>query len=79
MTSEVLLLTTREVAALLRVDPATVRRWAESGDVESVKLPGGQYRFARSVVDGLLSPTSAPSVASSPKATEGVPVSLGAA
>lgn len=56
MATQVSYLTTLEVADILRVAPSTVRRWAESGDIEAVKLPGGQYRFAQAVVDALLAP-----------------------
>ncbi len=33
------LLTVQEVAEILRVDNATVRRWIKSGTIEAVKLP----------------------------------------
>ncbi len=36
------LLTTREVAAILRVDPGTVKRWLAQGVLGSVKL--GRHR-----------------------------------
>lgn len=40
------LLTTEDVANLYRVDVSTVRRWARSGDLPSVRTPGGgRIRF----------------------------------
>jgi excisionase family DNA binding protein len=33
------------VAKIARVDSSTVRRWAESGELQSVKTPGGHFRF----------------------------------
>ena len=35
------LLTPGEVAALFRVDPKTVTRWAASGRITSIRTPGG--------------------------------------
>lgn len=39
------LLTTEEVAKALRVDPRSVRRWAQEGKLPSVKLAGTVLRF----------------------------------
>jgi excisionase family DNA binding protein len=40
------LLTTREVAIILHVDPSTVRRWVERHQITpSVTTPGGHHRF----------------------------------
>lgn len=39
------LLTPAEVAALFRVDPKTVSRWAKSGKVTSIRTPGGHRRY----------------------------------
>jgi MerR family transcriptional regulator, light-induced transcriptional regulator len=38
-------LTTRDVARDLGVSPATVKRWAETGTLPSVRTPGGHRRF----------------------------------
>ena len=46
-------LTTSEVAALLRVDTSTVRDWARRGKLPATTLPGGHYRFDRTVVDAM--------------------------
>lgn len=54
MTPNEPLLTVDEVAALVRLDGETVRRWARDGLVPSVKLPGGQWRFRQSDVDAIL-------------------------
>lgn len=39
------LLTPAEVAALLRVDPKTVTRWANNGKLTSFRTPGGHRRY----------------------------------
>ncbi len=39
------LLTPGEVAALFRVDPKTVTRWAAIGRLSSLRTPGGHRRF----------------------------------
>jgi excisionase family DNA binding protein len=50
------LLTPGEVAALFRVDPKTVTRWAAAKPprLRSIRTPGGHRRFRRSEVDRLL-------------------------
>jgi excisionase family DNA binding protein len=48
------LLTPGEVAALFRVDPKTVTRWAASGRIRSIRTPGGHRRFRQSEVNRLL-------------------------
>ncbi len=55
------LLTPSEVAALFRVDPKTVTRWAKAGKLTSIKTLGGHRRYKESEVKSLLkSITSAP-------------------
>jgi excisionase family DNA binding protein len=44
------LLTGPEVAAMFRVDPKTVSRWAGSNKLPSVRTPGGHLRFNATVV-----------------------------
>lgn len=45
------LLTPGEVAALFRVTPKTVTRWAEAGKLRAIRTLGGHRRFlARDVV-----------------------------
>jgi excisionase family DNA binding protein len=48
------LMTPGEVAALFRVDPKTVSRWAIAGRIPSVRTPGGHRRFRESDVRSLL-------------------------
>lgn len=49
------LLTPGEVAALFRVDPKTVTRWATAGRIGSIRTPGGHRRFREAEVQALLS------------------------
>jgi excisionase family DNA binding protein len=55
------LLTAAEVAALFRVDPKTVSRWAAQGKIDSIRTLGGHRRFRESDVRPLLA--AAPQVA----------------
>ena len=48
------LLTPGEVAAMFRVDPKTVTRWALAGRIGSIRTPGGHRRFYESEVRALL-------------------------
>lgn len=48
------LLTPAEVAAIFRVDPRTVTRWARAGRISRVLTPGGHGRFRESEVRALL-------------------------
>ena len=48
------LLTPSEVAALFRVDPKTVTRWAVAGKLSCVKTLGGHRRYLASEVNALL-------------------------
>lgn len=59
------LLTPGEVAALFRVDPKTVTRWASAGRIGSIRTPGGHRRFRESEVRTLLATLS--TAASSPR------------
>lgn len=43
--SEDVLLTPAEVAALFRVDPKTVTRWAKAGKLSSIRTLGGHRRY----------------------------------
>lgn len=49
------LLTPSEVAALFRVDPKTVTRWAQAGKIGSIRTLGGHRRFREAEVRALLS------------------------
>jgi len=48
------LLTPAEVAAMFRVDPKTVSRWAKAGRLTSIRTPGSHRRFRESEVLALL-------------------------
>jgi excisionase family DNA binding protein len=48
------LLTPSEVAALFRVNPKTVTRWARAGRISSIKTLGGHRRFKASEIRNLL-------------------------
>ena len=48
------LLTPGEVAAMFRVDPKTVTRWAKAGKLSAVRTLGGHRRFSEAEVRSLL-------------------------
>jgi excisionase family DNA binding protein len=48
------LLTPAEVAALFRVDPKTVTRWAKAGKLSSIRTLGGHRRYWETEVRRLL-------------------------
>ena len=48
------LLTPREVAAMFRVDPKTVTRWAQAGKLQYVRTLGGHRRYRATDVEALL-------------------------
>lgn len=48
------LLTPAEVAALFRVDPKTVTRWAKAGKLTSIRTLGGHRRYRADEVHSLL-------------------------
>ncbi len=50
------LLTPQEVAAMFRVDPKTVTRWAKLGKLNAVRTLGGHRRYKESEVRALLNP-----------------------
>ncbi|MDQ3153505.1 MAG: BldC family transcriptional regulator [Actinomycetota bacterium] len=60
------LLTPGEVAALFRVDPKTVTRWASAGRIGSLRTPGGHRRFRESEVHALLAALTTPASHSAP-------------
>lgn len=53
------LLTPSEVAALFRVDPKTVTRWAKAGKLTSIRTLGGHRRYKESEVKALLNKITA--------------------
>jgi excisionase family DNA binding protein len=48
------LLTPAEVAALFRVDPKTVTRWAQQGKLRSIRTLGGHRRYREAEVQEFL-------------------------
>ena len=54
------LLTPREVAALFRVDPKTVTRWAQDGKLSALRTLGGHRRYRASEVRALLAASEHP-------------------
>lgn len=72
--SDDLLLTPSEVAAMFRVDPKTVTRWATAGKLASIRTLGGHRRYrtgdVRMLLDGVppqrQPPQSAPPAAGPP-------------
>ena len=49
-------LTTKEVAAALRVDRNTVIRWLNEGAIRGFQLPGGDWRISRSELERIMTP-----------------------
>ena len=54
------LLTPAEVAAMFRVDPKSVTRWAKSGKLTSIRTLGGHRRYREAEVKALLAGIPAP-------------------
>jgi excisionase family DNA binding protein len=52
------LLTPSEVAALFRVDPKTVTRWAKAGKLSSIRTLGGHRRYRESEIRDLIEVSS---------------------
>ena len=55
------LLSPAEVAALFRVDPKTVTRWAKAGKLQALRTLGGHRRYCESEVRNLLGRTDSAS------------------
>ncbi|MFI2705822.1 BldC family transcriptional regulator [Cellulosimicrobium composti] len=51
---EPMLLTPAEVARMFRVDPATVARWARTGQLSTVRTLGGRRRFYATEIEALM-------------------------
>ena len=54
LTGAEVLLPPAEVAALFRVDPKTVTRWAKAGKLTAIRTLGGHRRYRESEVRELL-------------------------
>ena len=52
------LLTPAEMAALLRVDPKTVTRWAEQGKFGAIRTLGGHRRYSEAKIRAFLAGTA---------------------
>ena len=52
-------MTPAEVAALFRVDPKTVTRWAKAGKLTAIRTLGGHRRYDESEVRALRDQTGA--------------------
>lgn len=48
------LLTPAEVAAMFRVNPKTVTRWARAGKISAIRTLGGHRRFRASEIAALI-------------------------
>ncbi len=48
------MLTPSEVAAMFRVDPKTVTRWAKAGKLSAIRTLGGHRRYPEAEVRALL-------------------------
>ncbi len=70
MSDSQVLMTPAEVAALFRVDPKTVTRWADAGKLTAVRTLGGHRRYRQDEVQNLLVASSI----SLPAASEGATV-----
>jgi excisionase family DNA binding protein len=51
------LLTPAEVAAMFRVDPKTVTRWARAGKITAIRTLGGHRRYHSAEIRALLTGT----------------------
>jgi excisionase family DNA binding protein len=63
------LLTPSEVAALFRVDPKTVTRWAKAGKLTSIKTLGGHRRYKESEVKSLLKTITSTTTGTTPNSS----------
>lgn len=54
------LLKPAEVAALFRIDPKTVGKWANAGKLTIIRTPGGHRRYRESEVTALLAAGTCP-------------------
>lgn len=54
------LLTPGEVAAMFRVGPKTVTRWAAARKISSIRTPGGHRRFRESEIRALITALTDP-------------------
>ncbi|MDP3277045.1 MAG: helix-turn-helix domain-containing protein [Deltaproteobacteria bacterium] len=79
------IITTRQVADLLAVSEATVKRWADSGTIRCFRTPGGHRKFRMADIAEFLKAysyestgpthTETPAPASGPRMSDGAPAS----
>ena len=69
MSESQVLMTPAEVAALFRVDPNTVTRWADAGKMTAVRTLGGHRRYRRDEVQNLLVASALSSAETSAKSS----------
>ena len=62
------LLTPSEVAAMFRVNPKTVTRWARAGKISAIRTLGGHRRFRASEIRQFLEQVERPTSGSEPTA-----------
>ena len=63
-------MTPAEVAALFRVDPKTVTRWADAGKLTAVRTLGGHRRYRQDEVQNLLVASSLTLAGTNEKSSE---------
>ena len=63
-------MTPAEVAALFRVDPKTVTRWADAGKLTAVRTLGGHRRYRQDEVQNLLVASSLAAAGPANKSSE---------
>jgi excisionase family DNA binding protein len=63
-------MTPAEVAALFRVDPKTVTRWADAGKLTAVRTLGGHRRYRQDEVQNLLVASSLTLAGTNKKSSE---------
>jgi excisionase family DNA binding protein len=61
------LLTPAEVAAMFRVNPKTVTRWARAGKISAIRTLGGHRRFRKTEIEALLKEVEEPPPPPTPK------------
>jgi excisionase family DNA binding protein len=54
------MLRTADVASVFEVSERTVASWAQKGQLNSMKMPGGQWRFPATAVRDALTSTRTP-------------------
>ena len=70
MSDSQVLMTPAEVAALFRVDPKTVTRWADAGKLTAVRTLGGHRRYRQDEVQNLLVASSLTLAGTNKKSSE---------